>query len=267
MSERIPVSPMMKLYRKLKGVSQRERLDRAERMIAHPDQLAKRFAQSVASFEKAFDHVDEEFYEKVARGKIGGRKALPKKPKGISSTLEVAARLSGSGVRRVLGADELDFTYVDRELVPARTKSGATFAGGGSIRTAPRLDLLLASADGRLPIVAEVKVAMDKDPFFALVQALTLSAQLATPSQFERLRRCYGQRLATASQLDIYLLLANTPAAATHWFDLREAADRLSRRLIETPEITRSVRRIAALDLDLLDGRLRITKRFGHPTR
>lgn len=261
MADRIPVTPMVDLYRDLKRDSQRERLRRAERMIANPADLAKRFARSVKRFE-AFSS-DEAFYDT-------GRKRLPANPTRLGSTLEVASRLEGSRPRRVLGDDDLSFVYVDRELVPARTKSGAVFADGKSIRTALRLDLLLANKHDRLPIVAEVKVAMDKDPFFALIQALTLAAQLVTPQQLDRLRsgRNYGtKRLADRGQVDVYLLLATAPAAATYWFELREAARRLSSRLIEEVPVARSVRRIAALDLDLVNNRLRISKRFSFPDR
>jgi hypothetical protein len=257
-AERIPVTPMVEVYRELKGMSQRNRLKRAKRELARPAGLARRFTQSVSQFERAFDHRDESFHD-------GKRKPLPQAIKGIDSTTGVAAQFKGSAPRKVLGADELSFVYVDRELVPARTRSGAVFADGRSIRTALRLDLLLANRDDRVPIVAEVKVAMDKDPFFALIQGLTLAAHLATGSQLARLRKAYpGSRLARTRQLDVYLLLAEAPASGTYWFDLREVADELSACLVERPELGRHVRRIAAVDLDWVKGRLRVSKRFSH---
>jgi hypothetical protein len=260
MGERVPVTPMVKRYRALKAASQRERLAEAQRLSGIPRSLARDFGASVELFAKRFDS-DEDFYPPRSR------KPLPKAD-GIGSTVEVAARLSGSGKRSVLGAEELSFVYVDREIVPARTTSGAVFDDGKPISTALRLDLLLANAKDRVPIVGEVKVAMDRDPYFALIQALTLAAHLATPSQRRRLSSVYGRqgkRLATDGKLDVYLLFSRTPAAGTYWFDLREAARRLSSALMDDAMIDARIRRIAALDLDEIDGRLRISKRFAYP--
>jgi hypothetical protein len=257
-AEKIPVTPLVEEYRGLLKLSQAERLDRAEQLIRRPGSLIKAFRDSCRQF-ASFEHVDEDFYDEVPP-----RKPLPAKPKGLDSTVEVAARLSGRGAKRVLGDDRLSFVYVDRELVPARTKSGAVFADGKSIRSGLRLDLLLANRDDGTPIIGEVKVAQDKDPFFALIQALTHAAYLSTPSQRKRLARVYSKKkIKVGKKLDVYLLLAQAPAAATYWFELREAARRLASRIVESkPE---GLRRIAAVDLDLVEGRMRISKRFSYP--
>ncbi len=90
-------------------------------------------------------------------------------------------------------------------------------------------------------------MAQDKDPFFALIQALTHAAYLSTPSQLKRLARVYSKRkIKVGEKLDVYLLLAQAPATATYWFELREAARRLAARLIEQDSVTDGVRRIAA---------------------
>jgi hypothetical protein len=259
-TEQIPVTPLVEEYRRLLKLSQPQRLERAEQLIRRPTSLAKAFSDSRQQF-ASFDHADEDFYDPVPP-----RTALPKNPKGLGSTIEVAARLSGGRARRVLGDDRLSFVYIDRELVPARTKSGAVFADGKSIRSGLRLDLLLANRLDRTPIIGEVKVAQDKDPFFALIQALTHAAYLSTPSQLKRLARVYSKKkIKVGKKLDVYLLLAQAPAAATYWFELREAARHLAARLVEQESMTDGVRRIAAVDLDLIDGRMRISKRFSYP--
>lgn len=261
MTEKIPVTPLAEEYRRLLKLSQRQRLERAEQLIRRPASLAKAFSDSRQQF-ASFDHAGEDFYDPVPP-----RTTLPKKPKGLGSTVEVAARLSGQGPKRVLGDDRLSFVYIDRELVPARTKSGAVFADGKSIRSGLRLDLLLANRHNGAPIIGEVKVAQDKDPFFALIQALTHAAHLSTPSQLKRLARVYSKKktIKVGKKLDVYLLLAEAPAAATYWFELREAARRLAARLVEQEPITDGVRRIAAVDLDLIDDRMRVSKRFSYP--
>lgn len=260
MTEKIAVTPLVDEYRGLLKLSQSQRLERAEQLIRRPASLAKAFSDSREQF-ASFDHADEDFYDPVPP-----RTPLPKKPKGLGSTVEVAARLSGGGPKRVLGDDRLSFNYIDRELVPARTKTGAVFADGKSIRSGLRLDLLLANRDDGTPIIGEVKVAQDKDPFFALIQALTHAAYLSTPAQFKRLARVYSnKKIKVGKNLDVYLLLAQAPAAATYWFELREAARRLAARLIAQESLTDGVRRIAAVDLDRIDDRMRVSKRFSYP--
>ncbi len=260
MTEQVPVTPLVEEYRRLLKLSQPQRLERAEQLIRRPTSLAEAFSESRQQF-ASFDHADEDFYDPVPP-----RTALPKNPKGLGSTVEVAARLSGGGRKRVLGDDRLSFSYIDRELVPSRTKSGAVFADGKSIRSGLRLDLLLANHHDGIPIIGEVKVAQDKDPFFALIQALTHAAYLSTPSQLKRLARVYSKKkIKVGKKLDVYLLLAQAPAAATYWFELREAARRLAARLVEQKSLTDGVRRIAAVDLDLIDGRMRVSKRFSYP--
>lgn len=253
------MTPMVVEYRRLlKLSSQKKRLSRAEELIGDPGQLAAAFVESRKEFAR-FKHADETFYDTE-------RKDLPKRPKGLGSTVEVAARLSGSSPKRVLGDDALSFNYIDRELVPTRTKSGAVFEDGKSIGSGLRLDLLLANRDDGTPIIGEVKVTQDKDPFFALVQALMHAAHLSTKPQLERLGRTYGtKKLNVDGKVDVYLLLAEAPAAATYWFELREAARRLSAALVRQRGISRTVRRIAAIDLDMIEGRMRVSKRFSYP--
>jgi hypothetical protein len=86
-------------------------------------------------------------------------------------------------------AADLAFEYADRELLTQRTTSPARWEDGTPNRGGVRLDVLLANLDDRTPIAAEVKIARDMDPFFALVQALACAAHLGTPNQYERLRR------------------------------------------------------------------------------
>jgi hypothetical protein len=81
----------------------------------------------------------------------------------------------------VIDNPELNFSFVDRELVPTRTTHERFFENGEPANCFRRLDWLLANAQDRLPIIAEVKVRNDKNPFSALVQLLMYAAELVTP--------------------------------------------------------------------------------------
>lgn len=137
------------------------------------------------------------------------------------------------------------------------------------------MDLLLASAEDGLPIVCELKVTSleqespDKNPFFALIQALACASYLLPQPQMRRLtRHDKGRRLKTDDgRLDIYVLTVREPPASKPWFELRNAAECLSAATIEG--LGGWIRTIAFLELAWFDkasglGRRppRVTKRF-----
>jgi hypothetical protein len=163
----------------------------------------------------------------------------------------------------------LNARYVDYEIAPTRTTSHAEFDDdGGSWRTGLFIDLLLANCDDFTPIVGELKIRADKDPFTALVQVLACAAHLATPHQYERLRQ-----FAPAGQfpvrdlplLDGYVLLYGfLEKEQNDLKQLEEKAEQLSARLLEHPEIAGRLRRIACLDLKLEGDELSATKRWQH---
>ena len=109
----IPSTALVERYKRLKVASQRRRLEAADRLMADPSVLAAEFAQSVAGF-SAYDNRDEPFYSQRGADYSGQI--------GLNSTRQLAALLESQGpVWGVQDASNLDFDYVDRELVVART--------------------------------------------------------------------------------------------------------------------------------------------------
>jgi hypothetical protein len=106
-----------------------------------------------------------------------------------------------------------------------------------------KADLLLVGDDGA-PIVGEVKAATgtryDTDPMLALIQAVTLATQLATPAQRERLRATYATAAFTIKgELDVYVFLVKPAleAKATYQAALGSIALELARSLIPVPGV------------------------------
>lgn len=159
---------------------------------------------------------------------------------------------------------------MDYEIAPTRTTNHAEFDDGGTWRTGVFIDLLLAScAEPRTPIVGELKIRGDKDPFTALIQTLACSAHLATTAQYERLRSFVGAGRFPVTQqprLDCYVLLYRF--LEKHQTDLKaldEKAETLSARLMARPEVTAHLRRIACVSIQLeRDGKLHGTCRWRH---
>jgi hypothetical protein len=149
--------------------------------------------------------------------------------------------------------------YVDRELLVQRTSSPAKWADGSSNVGGLRLDLLMADTADRTPIVGEIKLPRDMDPFFALVQGLACAAHLATSNQYRRMQQHLPSGrfpdLDDAPRLDVWVLIveprigrAGHGSTGRYVADLRHTAEALAPRLLAQPGL-RAIRRIAELEM------------------
>ena len=192
----IPITPLYLRYRALRRADQAERLRYARDVLANPAWLAEEFVTTVLRFGE-YDNADQHFYGKRDAHKFGrhleATKDLVLRLEALPSVTPVDAgnrQIGGTGHPDVIDvpASDLAFEYVDRELLLQRTESPANWENGAINRGGIRPDILLADLETRTPIVAELKLPGDMDPFFALVQALAGAAHLATSAQYERMR-------------------------------------------------------------------------------
>jgi hypothetical protein len=241
----------------------------------NPATLAEFFQMSVERFSE-YSNVEEPFYPDHPP-----RKELPD-PEGIDrigGTLSLTAFLKAAGTGRVVENPDLDFVFVDRELVPARTTGNAFFENDEPSIRVRRLDWLLANAHDQLPIIAEVKVGNDKNPFYALVQLLMYAAELVTPAQLTRLRRHYPDRFklpasaggvtdAQGPVMNLYIVISNYNPRSNLRQEILETTSQLAQRLVVEKGVSRYIRKIACLDVTLeKDKQLRFTKVFAYSDR
>lgn len=231
--------------------------------------LAEKFKKSVEHFSR-YSNIEEPFYPDAP-----ARKDLPDPERidSIGDTLSMTAFLKSASSAHVLDNPGLDFSFVDREVVPARTTGNAVFENDQPSRHVRRLDWLLANAQDRLPIIAEVKVGDDKNPFYALIQLLMYAAELATSNQLNRLQRHYPKRFAFPALngsahspvMDIYIVLSNYNARSGIRQEILEMTNQLCQRLVGEEAISKYIRRIACLNVTLeADRKLRFTKLFSY---
>jgi len=188
----------------------------ARQLVEHPEELATELATSIANFE-TYSNIDEHFHERGSDEEVGEAVAAVEMPALVHAeptsrrdrtSHDLVFKLKGqkglvpkdsdrsidqlpsSAVMHV-HANRLAFDYVDRELLVHRTKSPAKWDNETRNRGGLRLDVLLADAADHTPIVGEMKLPTDKDPFFGLIQALACAAHLATSHQYNRLRYAY----------------------------------------------------------------------------
>lgn len=274
----IPETPMLALYRELRKAPQKKRLAKATHFVEHPAELAGVFQQSVLDF-TPYEN-DEPFYP-------ADRK--PHKPgKTVKKTYDLVlhlptvrtlppedtdGRLRDSEVMNV-PKKALAFSYVDKELLVHRStsydadhkKRTVRWSNGKVNRGGMRLDVLLANAKDNTPIIAELKIREDMDPFFALVQALGCAAHLVTGAQYKRLNNADNLPDSPFLQsgnafrgpgkqpwVDIYVLFIDAAREEKGRYrpELKSKAEQLAPRLLAQPGINEYVRRIAGLDLKL----------------
>lgn len=222
-----------------------------------PSELASQFVDSVTQLEKQL-RGGGPFYPGKRVG-LENPSAIRRRGE-LAGTDDLAAMLWEPTLFKVGRRSELDFFYVDRELVAARSVSSS---GKPQITgTKLWLDLLLANADptDRTPIVAEAKLRHDKDPEAALVQGLAYAAQLVTRKQLARLADLYPDYFVgrkeqpPPTRLDIYVITYRMPASRKP--ALRRAL-RLAEGILKEVAVAQHLRRIAFLEADFRNGRLR----------
>lgn len=249
MATTVPRTPMYDRYKELPS-GRGERLDQARTLAADPTKLVDDFAATIKQFAD-YDHREEPFHS----GRPG--EAERQAGEGLDRTIDLALRLRDSAGSVVYEHLELGFDYIERELAVNRTTGGATFPNGDPAGKSLVADLLLANREDRTPIIAEVKISTDKDPYAALIQAMACAAHLATDAQYERLMNAYPDAgFATGAggspRLDVYLIPVRFPeTGATYMPELLSAAADLSRAVMQDSRVSDTVRRIACLEIKL----------------
>lgn len=216
----IPATDMRSLYRILKEFNSIDfhlAMARETERAHVSTTIAERFRTSVEQF-SSYCNVDEHFYpvrDETTQSTI----PVPKLPRQIKNTLDLNRLLihQQNGQGRVLNHPELDFTCVAREIIPTNTAGTATFTDSQPATAAKRIDWLLANRNDQRPIIAEIKVGNDMNPYYALIQTLMWTAELVTFNQVTRLKHCFQDQIhfpglpralsETPIALDIYLIL------------------------------------------------------------
>jgi hypothetical protein len=174
----------------------------------------------------------------------------------ISDTPHVQSLLWQPTRWQVAGDRSLDFEYVARELTPMSSVAAAQRVW---LTHEPQrrisLDALLVNATDRTPIAAEIKVGNDENAELGLIQALAAAAQISSRSQLRRVHRQFRDFFdeEPPRTLDVYVVTAAAPERGVRPQLARRAHER-AQQLMRSGALTRWIRRIAFLDLQLVNG-------------
>ena len=282
----VPTTPLLRRYQRLAKGREKDRWAEARLFEQDPadylETFASEFEQSVETF-ATYDNADEGFYgkrkepDRIAAEDHSNTYDLVKElmqPGFVVTPNEDGNRtLVSSELLADVPATDLRFRSIDRELVVHRT-THSTWDDGRQARGGVRIDLLMASGTPQLPAVGELKIGDDKDPFFALLQALTGAAHLATEPQYRRVVQTYGEaeRLTPPTvppQLDAYVLHFRPVEADNDERHLcKRAAEAFREQVLTYEPVSRSVRRLAVLELAFdQEGKVSAAVRFACQVR
>ncbi len=138
--------------------------------------------------------------------------------------------------------------FVDYEVSPYRT-TRSCFEDGLPAKKSGQggVDLLL-SRDGH-PVVGEIKASTETvGSTFALIQALTYAAELATKAQQARLRNSYPNRFTEGKKVEIAIILETTDNLVDG--DLQLTKD-LATKLMQREEVKKHLANISLLKVHL----------------
>ncbi len=186
----------------------------------HPSLLINSFFKSLDAFDKYFNP-EEKFTSRQNPLEIRTDNEL----KGTNHLVNTLTKTHDRKLDLVVDHGlNLGGVAVARELGPMRStvESGPWyFEDGRNSREsgAGGVDLLLASNEGSIPIICEIKIGDDATPFYALVQTLAYAAELATSNQYLRLKKVfpnYFSKLPEQPLVDIYILMQDYPEDKEH---------------------------------------------------
>ncbi len=194
MDRTIEMTKLRKRYHQLKNANTQIRKDECKNLLQSPKRLVDEFIEAIGQV-ALFDNCDEGFYpnesKRTSKPQLRGAAFLERV---LFTPVSVAS------------CTDYKFRILHREVSPARaTNAGARASGAGGID-------YIALREGELlvPILGEVKVANDTDPYYAFVQLLTYLSEMSSKSQFLRANRfLFDNRLSIPLLYDLHILLVD----------------------------------------------------------
>ena len=201
MSKEIQITEtgLRKLYNTLKVKNTEEQKEVAKCYYDNTDKLIKLYNEAIESFGD-FDFCGDFVNDGYERKEI-------KKPQEEKGTRKVIAYFKESNNKNkifITNESSLNFDYINREISPHRSpKSGNKSSGLGGI------DFIGWNTPKKGPIIGEIKVGSDGNPFLALIQALTYSSEMFTPNQIKRINtfKLFGENNINLDNNNIYIYL------------------------------------------------------------
>ncbi len=191
--------------------------------------LVKLFEESYNYVKNSYDNKNEPFFKINKRKPIEGRTSL-------KSTNDVIFHFINSGKKLCVTPSIYDFEYIEREVSPLRT-TNAIFSNGEPARSSGTggLDFIGWNTSKNLPVLGEIKVEPDQNPFYALIQLLTYFSEISTPNQIDRINnyKLFGtaNSLTYDSKFYFYIISCRQVNSSKKYDDLLPNAKDLAKSI------------------------------------
>jgi len=166
--------------------------------------LVKLFDESYNHIDNSYDNKNESFFNLNAK-----RKSIEARTS-IKSTNDIIFHFLSNNKKVCVAPSNYDFEYVEREVSPLRT-TNANYSNGKSAKSSGTggLDFIGWNASRNLPVLGEIKVHDDQNPFYALIQLLTYFSEISTPNQIVRINnyKLFGTANSISSDTKFYLYI------------------------------------------------------------
>jgi len=192
-----PTTKLRRRYHRIgeRGFSTNDRRRECDSLCEDAGPLVDEFIEALRELE-AYDNREEAFNPEEQQ----------RKGPGDVGTGTVIQKLRDRPVS-VPALKDYRFEYVARELSPLRTtQARAPRSGTGGLDYVAILD-----SDSPTPILGEIKVAGDKDAYYAFVQLLTYLSEIASAAQTERANKFLfkNAKIVYPATYDLHILLAD----------------------------------------------------------
>lgn len=165
--------------------------------------LVKLFNESFNHIESIYDNTNEPFLNPNAK-----RKPIIYKTT-FESTNEVMSHFQNNK-ELFVSPPMYNFEYIEREISPLRT-TNAKFYNGKSAKSSGTggLDFIGWNTSKKLPVLGEIKVKNDQNPFYAIIQLLTYLSEISTQNQIDRINKfkLFGTDNSISSDTKFYLYI------------------------------------------------------------
>jgi len=200
----VPLTKMRERYFALKapGMNVSTRTAECDKLLNDVSPLVSDFVSAVRTWRSSsYDLREEPFYP------LGTRR-VPKQ----RGTIIVTDHLKKQKAISLTSSSPCSFTYRDREISPLRTPRGRFSDGSLATRSGlGGIDYVGVTLDETpIPVLGEIKVESDADPFYAFVQLLTYLSELCSDAQTARASKfLFGGQVSSATSWDLHILLAD----------------------------------------------------------
>ncbi len=199
----------------------------------------------VELYTKSYEYINKS-YDNISEGFIGKKRKSASNISTAKGTTKVTSILENGNRENVVSDNAYNFEFIEREISPLRTTRSyydtgepAKKSGSGGI------DFIGRNLTNNLPILGEIKVDGDQNPFYALIQLLTYLSELSTKKQVERAKKhlLFGNQINLKFPVEFYLYILSSrtknPSAKydTMLSNAKKLASKIEKKIPQIKEI------------------------------